>query len=931
METMDTIRDNYQSFFDNNPDGLFRSTPEGKYLVVNKAMAECWGYDSPAEMIEQIKDISSQSYLYPEDRLIYQSLMSEHGYVDGFEHQALKKDGSMFWCRVSSLLVKDSAGAVMYYEGSTRDITAQIQSQHKLRESEDRYEAISAYSHTGICIFDDHSKILWANAKLASMTQRSVDHLLAADSFAEFIAPESMEIVMQQFYGCISGQTYLHSYEFYLLTASGDKRLVEIYVTDYRNYQGQLNMICSLKDITDKRHAEAALAASEEQYRRLADNMQDFVLEVDAEGIIQYASPSYKNLGHSPGDLVGTSCFDMVYPEDLQKVQDIFFTSISDPGAAKAVPPYRFLTKDGGLRWAVAYGVYLYDNEQRLTGGLLVSRDITAQKMVEDALRDSESKYASLVKSAHNAIFVMEGNIFVECNDRALDLYSCSREEIVGHSPLDLSPAFQLSGESSLKAGAKIIAEAYEGKSQSFEWVHLRRDGVPFDAEITLNRFDTSKGPYLLSVVRDITAQKLVAADLEAQRAFNATLIDTIASPMFFKDTEGRYLGCNKAFETYHGVTREWLIGKTVFDLFAMEEESARMHDLMDKAMLSGSGARTYDGAGLDSGGQIRPIIVHKAPYPDANGKVAGLVGVFTDITDLKRAEKELELHRQHLEEVVKNRTAVLSNEVIGHQLAEEALLLAKETAEAANKAKSAFLANMSHELRTPLQAILGFTDVLEKQFYGPLNERQSKHMQNIASSGQHLLALVNDVLDLSKIEAGKMDLSYESISVQEFIMDAVSVIEEKARAQNIKIHMEIGAEIVGQTIMADPRLLRQVLFNLLSNAAKFTPPGGHIIVGANMSPFCSRKHLNSERVIEVFVNDTGRGLSEEDQEKVFEEFYQVYVSNMGKNPGTGLGLPLARKIVEIHGGRIWAESSGVGRGSSFVFSLPCVPAHTPR
>jgi signal transduction histidine kinase/putative methionine-R-sulfoxide reductase with GAF domain len=227
----------------------------------------------------------------------------------------------------------------------------------------------------------------------------------------------------------------------------------------------------------------------------------------------------------------------------------------------------------------------------------------------------------------------------------------------------------------------------------------------------------------------------------------------------------------------------------------------------------------------------------------------------------------------------------------------------------AASQHKSEFLANMSHELRTPLNAIIGFSEVLSERMFGELNEKQDEYLKDIHASGQHLLSLINDILDLSKIEAGRMELEVTDFELPMTIDNALMLVRERAARRGIELHRTID-ERLGQ-IRADERKIRQVLLNLLSNAIKFTPEGGRIEVGA--------KPLDGS--IEVSVSDTGVGIAPEDQDAVFEEFRQVGRAEK-KVEGTGLGLTLCRKFVELHGGKIWVQSQ-VGAGSTFTFTVP--------
>jgi GAF domain-containing protein/anti-sigma regulatory factor (Ser/Thr protein kinase) len=228
---------------------------------------------------------------------------------------------------------------------------------------------------------------------------------------------------------------------------------------------------------------------------------------------------------------------------------------------------------------------------------------------------------------------------------------------------------------------------------------------------------------------------------------------------------------------------------------------------------------------------------------------------------------------------------------------------------EAASRHKSEFLANMSHELRTPLNAVIGFSEVLSERMFGELNDKQDEYLKDIHASGQHLLSLINDILDLSKIEAGRMELEVTDFDLPMTIDNALMLVRERAARRSIALHTAVD-ERLGK-VQADERKIRQVLLNLLSNAIKFTPEGGRIDVHA----------IPRDGVVEVSVSDTGVGIAPEDQEAVFEEFRQVGTADK-KVEGTGLGLALSRKFIELHGGRIWVRSQ-VGEGSTFTFTVP--------
>jgi PAS domain S-box-containing protein len=348
------------------------------------------------------------------------------------------------------------------------------------------------------------------------------------------------------------------------------------------------------------------------------------------------------------------------------------------------------------------------------------------------------------------------------------------------------------------------------------------------------------------------------------------------------------------------GYKEEELIGRPL--AMVLGEEKSPQDSRLKTIMANGLTAYSEQSYRAKDGREI-PVLHSASVMRDNNNRIRGAVYVAQDITERKRGEAELRR--------------------------------AKRAAEAASQAKSEFLANMSHELRTPLNHISGFTELVLDRKAGELNEIQAEYLSDVLASSRHLLSLINDILDLSKVEAGKLQLEVREVFLPALLQNSFTMIKEKSMNHGIQLQMEIDG--IPEQIRGDERKLKQILYNLLSNAVKFTRDGGVVTLAA--SRLFSQDHRwrrEDESVgpipfapsstgewVKISVRDTGIGLKAEDLERIFAPFEQADNSASRRFQGTGLGLSLTRKLVELHGGRIWAESGGEGKGSIFTFVIP--------
>ena len=423
-------------------------------------------------------------------------------------------------------------------------------------------------------------------------------------------------------------------------------------------------------------------------------------------------------------------------------------------------------------------------------------------------------------------------------------------------------------------------------------------------------------GTYLLVAVliswreahgKKTSLQQSIALFLHESEENYRLLLETTNDAIMFVDSEGRVLLCNNAAEQILGYTRDEMVGSLVTDLAVLSQQADFIKERLENLAMGYPGttyAEIIELQGTKKDGEIVPIELSISGRKTPVQSVSRFV--LRDISERKQAEERL----KSLYEEVRALNVELEQRVTERT---NQLEIALKEAETASRAKSDFLASMSHELRTPLNSVIGFSQMLREQYFGELNEKQAEYVSNILESGKHLLSLINDILDLSKIEAGKMELELSSVKIKDLLGNSLVMIKEKALAHRMSLNLNITANLENLEIMVDERRIKQAMFNLLSNAAKFTPDGGAITVEAR----------REGKELIVSVSDTGIGIAPEEQERIFKKFYQVSGNITDKTSGTGLGLSLTKSIVEMHGGRIWVESEGIGKGSRFTFTLP--------
>lgn len=528
-----------------------------------------------------------------------------------------------------------------------------------------------------------------------------------------------------------------------------------------------------VNDITERKQVEEKLRRSEEQFRLITENVADFIVVLDLEGRGVYSSPSYKGLLVDPEKLEGTVSFNEIHPDDRDAIKKVFEETIRTGIGQRS--EHRLLLKNGSVRYMESQGSVIRGEDGNATNVVVVSRDITRRKRVEETLRENEDRFRLVVQATNDAVWDWDllTNLFW-WNEGVTTLFGYGRDEAGPDATWwteHIHPEDQ----------ERVISGIYE---------QIDGDGKSWSDEYRFRR----------------------------------------------KDDSYAYI--------------------------------------------------------FDRGYVIR----------DDGGKPLRIIGAKMDVSERKRAEKEITQLNEGLEQRVAERTAQLAS--VNETLEQRNLEVERMT-----RLKSQFLASMSHELRTPLNAIIGFADLLQDGTSGAINEKQKKFVKHVQLAGRHLLDLINDILDLSKIEAGQLIFQPENFSADGALPEVLSVIKPLAMKKHIEVRNEVGP---GLNVYADRVRFKQIIYNLLSNAVKFTPEGGQVNV----------ESLKIENFVRFSVTDTGVGIRPEDHEAIFEEFRQVGQATSGVTEGTGLGLAICKRLVVQQEGAIWVES-GLGKGSRFSFTLP--------
>jgi PAS domain S-box-containing protein len=715
------------------------------------------------------------------------------------------------------------------------------------------------------------------------------------------------------------------------------------------------------RERTRSRRVEASLRESEARFRALFEHASDLIIAAALDGAIISVNRATEETLQWPREaLIGRNIRELITPESFARGEERMRRVLGGEKLPK-IFGLEAVRRDGSVVPLEGWARLLRDAGGRPVGHEGVYRDITERRLAEEAVRESEERYRNLVDNASDSImtFSLEGNI-TSVNRAYAKLTGWTTDELMGENwqtlvaPVDRERMAERTRRS--LAGEKLPS--------IFEVATLCKDGRVVQLEGRTRTVRTLHGTPVgfQGVYRDISERKraeealreseeryrLMFQEAEDARAVLDRLYRVTSSMQTSWEREDRLRAFEQGVHEALGFDR-FYVALASPDLKTFDVTSAVGVEMFESLPLSPAAGPLYHAfqtrrpvAVLNDDDLQRVPLANREylerPYMRsrrfivapllAGDRVIGVasadnkttrrpitpvhVELFTLLcqqlaTALEEARLYAEARAREQEVAARNRElteALVQNERLVRELGDKSAQL-----EVASRHKSEFLANMSHELRTPLNAVIGFADILLERMFGELNDKQEEYLRDILDSGRHLLSLINDILDLSKIEAGRMELDVTDFQLSHAIENALILVRERAAGRGIALHQTVDARL--GPVSGDERKIKQVLLNLLSNAIKFTPQGGRIEVRA----------APGDGFVEVSVRDTGVGIAPAEQDAVFEEFRQVG-SSAARHEGTGLGLSLCRKFVELHGGRIWVESE-VGRGSTFTFRLP--------
>jgi PAS domain S-box-containing protein len=906
--------DPFRALIDISADPAIIISPRGATSYINLAFTQVFGYS-----LDDIPDRNLFLLIHPNDLPLVQAhfatIQRPGNAGQAVEIQLRHNAGSYRTVEIVGTALLDGT-----LGGYLRDLTEHKRAE-QLQASEEQFRSLIENSSDGIMIFDRQGVFGYVSPGLTRIVGWEASELLG-QMWHAFAHPDDLGRTRESFHLVFEqpGQAIAHESRF--RHKDGSWRVMEVVAKLHPNGR----VVANSRDITERKRAEEKLRESEDYYRTILETATDGISLTDAGGIFTYVNPAYAEmLGYAPQELIGQPYLPLLHPNEVDASIQAFAEAVANPGRRLEPIQARLRRKDGS--WCVI----------ETTGGFLgsgivaSSRDITAQKEAEDQLRrlnekleqrvaertaQLEAAFAERTRLAEILEATSDMVAFATLDGKPLYVNHAGRRMVGIPDGLDVT---RLTFEDMyppevLETFAAVgIPTAMRDGTWSGEVTLKHRDGQLIPVSIVgIIHFQPDGAPtHLSAIIRDISRQKQVEAELRhakeaAEQALAesrrlAAIIEATSDYVGIADLQGQMRYLNQAGRVMVGVAAQDDIHAYHMADFLSSQVLTMMEAWIAENLAKQNDVDLLEAALQHLDGQEIPASIVGIIHRDASGIPESLSAVIRDISEQKRAEAELKQ--------------------------------AKEAAEAANKAKSTFLANMSHEIRTPMNAVIGMTSLLLNT---PLDDKQRDFVETIRTSGDALLTIINDILDFSKIEAGKLDLERQPLDLRSCIEAALDLLAPHAVEKGIDLVYELSEDVPGG-IVGDVTRLRQILVNLLSNAIKFTEHGEVVVsvsttnhrppttdaVGSVVSGRSSVVDLHFS------VKDTGIGIPPDKIDRLFQSFSQIDASTTRQFGGTGLGLAISKRLAELMGGTMWAESAGAGQGTTFSFTVraPAAPA----
>ena len=780
------------------------------------------------------------------------------------------KDGRIRIVSKNADVIRNASGEIIGGIETFQDITEALLSSEKLRI----FSIAAEQSPSCYVITDSLGNIEYVNPQFCRLTGYAREEVLGKNPRILKSGNMAQE-KYKELWTIISGGGAWRG-ELCNKKKNGEFFWEDAVIAGIKNEHGKITKYVAVKaDITERKKAEQDI-----QFRAaLLDNATDSIHAMDMGGNFIYINETLlKETGYSREELLGKSINLLNGAEPTAGTQ-ANIRELVESGAA------RFETtrvRKNGITFPIeAYTRVVQLGDQKIVIG--IDRDITARKLEEARRKEQESVFKAITGSAQDAILMLD-------NDGNVSFWNAAAERILGWTEkealgrnlhaLMVPERFMTAHHKAFEIFKHSGTGAAVGKT--LELSCYRKDGKEIAVELSLSAVTLNGRWCSVGMLRDITERKSAEAALKENEDKYRGIFESFMDLYYRADMTGKILIISPSVYKLTGWTTEEILGRNVLELYADPAQRAGLlAELLKKSSVTG-----YEINLMHKDGTSTPTLVSSSVKFDSHGVPVAVEGVLRDITDIKRVREELQK--------------------------------AKETAESANHAKSDFLANMSHEIRTPMNSIIGLADILLDT---PLSDEQKKHLKTMQHSADALLYIINDILDLSRIEAGLMKIEKKPYDPREVAESVAEMFAQRAAAKGIELVLKISTDIPG-LVLGDANRLRQILINLAGNAFKFTLKG-QIRIGVELIKGHDANWLTFS------VADTGIGISPENQKKLFQKFSQVDDSSTRKFGGTGLGLTISKKLVEMMGGGIMLKSAE-GKGSVFTFNFPCSECGVP-